>query len=452
MPPVPRARRDRAHPRACAPTAAGACRRCFRSRGDDAASPSAEPVPTRPRPTGVARRLRRPIRSSRRSGRAARTGRPCGRPRSDTARPRRPRSARQSTRLPPRPRARLSSRTVAPGSSPRRSGGCRRVARAGAPASPERRARVSSPGPFQASARARSRRARPAAACWSSVPPVALFLPWVAVVVVAVALPEPWLVLLCQLQAAHPLGALPEVEVRHEQPRRAAVLRLQRLASVFVGDPRLAPRHLLERKVRRVAAVAPRAHELPARLYALEQPVERHAGPGGVELRPLRDAVDVDRDRLARQLLELVPGPAGLLADGADDVETPLVKRPMRRRAGREHGEVTRLVLAGRQPLGVGVGTPSPEATGDQGHAPTFLYRGARYNPSARSTCSGVSSVIAVSTTSASASTSASTGVCAIGIAMRPIPAAFAARMPLPESSMATVASGAAPSRSAAAR
>ena len=61
-----------------------------------------------------------------------------------------------------------------------------------------------------------------------------------------------------QPQPAHPLGALPEVQVRHEQPRRPAVLGLERLAVVAERDPGLAAGHVLERQVGRVAAVAER--------------------------------------------------------------------------------------------------------------------------------------------------------------------------------------------------
>src|SRR5690242_6391755 len=49
---------------------------------------------------------------------------------------------------------------------------------------------------------------------------IALFFPGIAVVVVAQRLPEARLVLGQQPQAAHPFGALPEIEVWHEQPRR----------------------------------------------------------------------------------------------------------------------------------------------------------------------------------------------------------------------------------------
>ena len=57
-----------------------------------------------------------------------------------------------------------------------------------------------------------------------SVTLVPLLEPGVTPVVVAVDLPEARLVMVQQPQAGHPLGALPEVQVRHEQPGRAAVL------------------------------------------------------------------------------------------------------------------------------------------------------------------------------------------------------------------------------------
>src|SRR4051812_27222682 len=64
----------------------------------------------------------------------------------------------------------------------------------------------------------------------TSVVRVALLAPWVAVHVVAAQLPEAGLVPRGELQPLQPLGRLPEVEVRHEQPRRPAVVGLERPA------------------------------------------------------------------------------------------------------------------------------------------------------------------------------------------------------------------------------
>src|SRR5215218_3931451 len=68
----------------------------------------------------------------------------------------------------------------------------------------------------------------PSRAGSGSVTLVALLAPGVAAVVVAVLLPEPGAVPLPQRDSGDPLGALPEVQVRHEHPHRAAVLDRQR--------------------------------------------------------------------------------------------------------------------------------------------------------------------------------------------------------------------------------
>src|SRR3954465_16066657 len=65
----------------------------------------------------------------------------------------------------------------------------------------------------------------------TSVALVALLEPGVAAVVVAVLLPEPGPVVRHQLEPGDPLGGLPEVQVRHQQPDRPAVLARQRLSA-----------------------------------------------------------------------------------------------------------------------------------------------------------------------------------------------------------------------------
>src|SRR5687768_3352154 len=64
------------------------------------------------------------------------------------------------------------------------------------------------------------------------ISPVALFTPGIPVVVVAQGFPEAGFVVTQEPQASDPLGALPEVQVRHEQARRATVLGLQGLTLV----------------------------------------------------------------------------------------------------------------------------------------------------------------------------------------------------------------------------
>src|SRR5262249_1623534 len=86
----------------------------------------------------------------------------------------------------------------------------------------------------------------------TSVVRVPLLPPWISVVVVSVALPEPWLVLIQQRQAAHPLGALPKIEVGDEQPGRATVFRRQIRAVEAERDPGLPVPKVTQRQVRRV--------------------------------------------------------------------------------------------------------------------------------------------------------------------------------------------------------
>src|SRR3954451_18739990 len=236
-----------------------------------------------------------------------------------------------------------SSSCAVPGSRPPKSAGRRDADLRGGPPSRAPRGRASVPG------ESRRRCPKPAPAP-RSVAPVPLLQPRVAAKVVAVRLPEAGLVLVPELEAAHPLGALPEVEVRDEQPYRAAVLRVERLAVVAERDPGFAVDQILERDVRRVAAVTERDRVGRVVLDGLEQRVDSHALPDRVELRPAGDAVDVGGDRLARESLELVPRPADRLAAAAE-LERPLLERRVRRRARREHREVVGQVLARRYPV-----------------------------------------------------------------------------------------------------
>src|SRR5437879_11633897 len=64
-----------------------------------------------------------------------------------------------------------------------------------------------------------------------ATPAVPLLGPWVAAHVISVLLPEPGHVIRQELEPAHPLRALPEVQVRHQQARRPAVLGGEPLAA-----------------------------------------------------------------------------------------------------------------------------------------------------------------------------------------------------------------------------
>src|SRR5690349_1525231 len=125
---------------------------------------------------------------------------------------------------------------------------------------------------------------------------VALFLPVVGFVVVAVALPETGLVDGEQLEPAQPLGALPEVARRDDEPQRPPVLGFERLAVGRPGDQRLVVLERLERNVRGEPLLRVGDDEPRARLRAgeLRELAPVHASEARVEAAPAGDAVDVD--------------------------------------------------------------------------------------------------------------------------------------------------------------
>src|SRR6266849_6696364 len=182
----------------------------------------------------------------------------------------------------------------------RRSGARPRAGPRGGPSTRAPRARGSPPSGFPGRVRQRCRTA-------TLVSPVPLFAPWVPVIVVAVHLPETGLILVHQSKAADPLRALPEVEMRDEHARRAAMLGMEGLAVELERDPGFAAGHVFERKVGCVAAIREFDYVFGRRVDTLEERVHGHASPASVELRPFRDAVNVFGHMLGRQLAELIP-------------------------------------------------------------------------------------------------------------------------------------------------
>jgi hypothetical protein len=72
-------------------------------------------------------------------------------------------------------------------------------------------------------------------------------------IVVAQRLPEARFIVIDRAQASNPLGALPKVEVRHQQTGRAALLRLQGLTFIGIDYSGLPSRHLFQGQVGDIA-------------------------------------------------------------------------------------------------------------------------------------------------------------------------------------------------------
>src|SRR5581483_3661002 len=141
----------------------------------------------------------------------------------------------------------------------------------------------------------------------SGIALIPLLTPRIPAIVIAELLPKPRLIARHEPKATHPLRALPEIEMRHEQPRGPAMLRRQRRAPESERDPSLAIAHIVERQVGRVSTVAERHHESAhgeaASPRRLEERVDGYAFPLRVELGPLRHAVDVHRRQVVWKCL-----------------------------------------------------------------------------------------------------------------------------------------------------
>src|SRR2546430_9711310 len=138
---------------------------------------------------------------------------------------------------------------------------------------------------------------------WSwPAPAIPFFVPRVAQHVVPGLLPKAGQVLFQELEAAHPFGALPQVEVRHEEARGPAVFRREPLPIMRQGDQVVRAVQVGERQVRRESLRREDEAVLRVGPYArlLEQELHRNSLERVVEPTPARDAVDVAPHGLTR--------------------------------------------------------------------------------------------------------------------------------------------------------
>ncbi len=114
-------------------------------------------------------------------------------------------------------------------------------------------------------------------------------------IVVAARFPVARLVAGNETHARDPLRALPEIEIRDDDPSRCAMRACERLPLVLVREHHARREGLRKSHVRRVTA-KPLEDDMARRrlhLRARGKVGELHAGPLRIEDRPLRDAVDI---------------------------------------------------------------------------------------------------------------------------------------------------------------
>src|SRR5437867_730215 len=173
---------------------------------------------------------------------------------------------------------------------------------------------------------------------------------------VPVLLPEAGRVDVQELEAAHPLCALPEIELRYHEAARTAVVGLEVTPVVSERQERVVVREVLEREVRGVIGVGVDHHKLRAGQDRdpREKLVDPHALPSVVEPRPARDAVDIGGARHAREPEELLPRPHDLTLDESEAPERPARRIEGGRAAVGEDGPFRRARLARGDPPGEG--------------------------------------------------------------------------------------------------
>src|SRR5262245_21205146 len=135
----------------------------------------------------------------------------------------------------------------------------------------------------------------------------------------------------------------------------------QRRAIVAVDDPGFVVRHVGERKIGEIAAIAESQYIGCLWLGGAQDRVERDPRPPGIELRPLGNAVDVNRDGRTRQGMEFVPVPPLWHLDGAHHTEVPLVFWHVGCWPGREHWKIFGEVLPRRETIRLGHLAPFPD-------------------------------------------------------------------------------------------
>jgi len=173
----------------------------------------------------------------------------------------------------------------------------------------------------------------------------------VAVHVIAVALPEAGASAERSSSPRSHFADFQKVQVWDHHPHRAAVDRLDLVALVGVRHDRLVRGDVGQGDVGRVPLLGVLHHVGRRRLHPcpLEQVPDPHPRPRGVELRPLRHAVDVERRRQGRHRAQLVEIDRERPIDQAEHGQAPLVRAVLGHVTHVQHGEAIGQVLPRRQ-------------------------------------------------------------------------------------------------------
>ena len=120
------------------------------------------------------------------------------------------------------------------------------------------------------------------------------------------------------------------------------------------GNHRLVAEQIGDGKIGCVATVAVRHHKLSGRRGQARRPqeiIDRNAAPSCVELRPLRDAVNISYALGLLERFELFPAPLCEQLRAPLEREGPILTLRALSRAGSEYGEILSNILARWYPI-----------------------------------------------------------------------------------------------------
>ena len=123
-------------------------------------------------------------------------------------------------------------------------------------------------------------------------------------VMIAQRFPEASFIFLHQANAAHPLRALPEIQMWHDHPRGSTMFRCEWSIIVLERNERLTIDDVRERHVGRVPPVTEgrNKHRFPIQFRMFKQGIQTNAFPLHIEVSPFRDAGNVHHILLHREL------------------------------------------------------------------------------------------------------------------------------------------------------
>src|SRR4029434_4996353 len=136
-------------------------------------------------------------------------------------------------------------------------------------------------------------------------------------------------------------------EVRDKKPCRSAVFGGKIFSVKAEGDPRLPVPEVVQRQVSGVVTVRTHHCVRSICLHVCKHRVERHAFPGRAEFRPSRDAVQINREDLGRQIAKRLPVPSPQNIRAVVDHKFPAVERHVWCRSRGQDWEVSRTYCAG---------------------------------------------------------------------------------------------------------